>query len=301
MSSRIHILPDTVVNKIAAGEVVERPSSVVKELVENALDAGATSVEIVLISGGRDLIEVTDNGSGMSAEESHLALTRHATSKISALEDLHSLRSFGFRGEALPSIASVSRLTLETNDGSSAEGISMVVEGGEIKRGEPIARRQGTTVRVEHLFANVPARRKFLKAAQTEYRHAVRTIVDAALTSLNVRFRLENDRSESFELKAGQSLQERAEMVLGRKATTGSILMTAEIENLRIHDLRRTLGSWQANTGASLHVIGKSLGHKSLAATQVYARLGIEPVRESVDKATAAMLEAGGISVEGGR
>lgn len=266
MNSRIHILPDTVVNKIAAGEVVERPSSVVKELVENALDAGATSVEIVLISGGRDLIEVTDNGSGMSAEESHLALTRHATSKISALEDLHSLRSFGFRGEALPSIASVSRLTLETNDGSSAEGISIVVQGGEIKREEPIARRQGTTVRVEHLFANVPARRKFLKTAQTEHRHAVRTIVDASLTSLNVRFRLENDRRESFELRAGQSLQERAEMVLGRKATTGSILMTAEIENLRIYGLLGTPSTARKSASAvHFFVNGRPISHRGLS------------------------------------
>ena len=266
VSSRIHILPDTVVNKIAAGEVVERPSSVVKELVENALDAGATSVQIVLRSGGRDLIEVTDNGSGMSAEESRLALTRHATSKISVLEDLHSLYSFGFRGEALPSIASVSRLTIETNDGSSAEGISIVVEGGEVKKEEPTARLQGTTVRVEHLFANVPARRKFLKTAQTEYRHAVRTIVDAALTSLDTKFRLEHDGHESFELGAGQSLRKRAEMLLGRKATTGSILMTAEIENLRIHGLLGTPSTARKSASAvHFFVNGRPISHRGLS------------------------------------
>jgi len=266
MSTRIHILPDTVVNKIAAGEVVERPASVVKELVENALDAGARTVEIILRSGGRDLIEVIDDGCGMSAEEGRLALMRHATSKISALEDLQSLESFGFRGEALPSIAAVSRLTLETVGGSSPDGIRLLVEGGEVKRDEPAARRRGTTVRVEHLFANVPARRKFLRAARTEYRHVLRTVVEAALSRLDAGFRLEHDGRESFRLEPGQQLSERAGILFGRRALEGAVLLVAELEELRIRGLLGAPASARRSSSAvHLFVNSRPISHRGLS------------------------------------
>ena len=150
-AARIHRLSVHLVNKIAAGEVIERPASVVKELVENALDAGARSVDVLVRSGGRDLVEVVDDGSGMSAEDARLSLKRHATSKIERVEDLSLLETFGFRGEALPSIASVSRFTMETSDGSEEGGVRIVLEGGRVIEDQPFARVRGTTIRVEHL------------------------------------------------------------------------------------------------------------------------------------------------------
>jgi len=266
MSTRIHILPDTVVDKIAAGEVVERPASVVKELVENALDAGARSVEIRLRNGGRDLIEVVDDGCGMNARDARLAVKRHATSKISALEDLESLESFGFRGEALPSIAAVSRLTLETSDGSVPEGSRLLVEGGEVKGEEPAARQAGTTVRVEHLFANVPARRKFLKSAQTEYRHVLRTVVEAALSRLDTGFRLEHDGRESLRLGPDKQLRERAEVLFGKKALSGAVLLAAEIEDLHILGLLGAPAAARRSSSAvHLFVNGRPISHRGLS------------------------------------
>ncbi len=266
MSTRIHILPDTVVDKIAAGEVVERPASVVKELVENALDAGARSVEIRLRNGGRDLIEVVDDGCGMNARDARLAVKRHATSKISALEDLESLESFGFRGEALPSIAAVSRLTLETSDGSVPEGSRLLVEGGVVKGEEPAARQAGTTVRVEHLFANVPARRKFLKSAQTEYRHVLRTVVEAALSRLDTGFRLEHDGRESLRLGPDQQLRERAEVLFGKKALSGAVLLAAEVEDLHILGLLGAPAAARRSSSAvHLFVNGRPISHRGLS------------------------------------
>ena len=266
MDDRIQILPDDVVNKIAAGEVVERPSSVVKELLENALDAGATSVEVVLQGGGRDRIEVVDNGGGMSAGEARLALQRHATSKIRAASDLENLRTFGFRGEALPSIAAVSRLTLATSDGSGPGGIQIRLEGGKVREETPVARVRGTTVVVEHLFANVPARRKFLRAPRTEYRHALRAVIEAALSRLDVGFRLLHDGRETFRLAAGQGLRERAVALFGRKMLAGAVSLAAESGELRLTGVlgappaaRRTPG------GVHLFVNGRPIAHRGLS------------------------------------
>ena len=169
MSSKIAVLPSTVADQIAAGEVVERPASVVKELVENALDAGARAVRVDLEDGGKTLIRVSDDGEGMVAEDARLALQRHATSKIRNTADLIGVDTFGFRGEALPAIASVSRLELETSvDGRAATRLHVV--GGKIETGEETARQRGTTIAMRGLFFNTPARRKFLRAAATETR-----------------------------------------------------------------------------------------------------------------------------------
>lgn len=266
MSSSIWILDDSVINKIAAGEVVERPASVVKELVENALDAGARSVNIRVKAGGRDLIEVVDDGRGMSATDARLALKRHATSKIATVEDLQSLSSFGFRGEALPSIAAVSRMILETSDGSDHEGIRLLVEGGEIREERPTGRTRGTTVLVEHLFANLPARRKFLKSAQTEYRHVVRTVIEAALSRLDVGFRFRHDEREVFHLEGEQELRQRAAHIFGSKALAGAVVMAAEIEGLR---LRGILGTPEAarrtSTAVHLFVNGRPITHRGFS------------------------------------
>ncbi|MGD8441694.1 MAG: DNA mismatch repair endonuclease MutL, partial [Holophagae bacterium] len=173
---------------IAAGEVVERPSSVVKELVENSLDAGAARVEVELSNGGRSLVRVSDDGSGMSPDDALVALERHATSKIDSEDDLDHIATLGFRGEALPSIAAVARLELTTSADPEVGGIRITVEGGRVLGTEPAARARGTTVAVRDLFFNVPARRKFLRAPETELRHATDAIWGAALARTDVAF-----------------------------------------------------------------------------------------------------------------
>ncbi len=189
----IRVLPPEVADKIAAGEVVERPASVVKELVENALDAGATQVRVEIREGGLRLIKVTDNGSGIPAAEVPLAVQRHATSKIASAADLAAIRTLGFRGEALAAIASVSRLTLTTRYRDEATGTRLVVEGGRVLHQEPAAHPVGTTVQVEHLFFNTPARRKFLKTPRTEAGHISRMVQRFAFGFPDVRFTLVSD------------------------------------------------------------------------------------------------------------
>ncbi len=184
----IRVLSDSLVNRIAAGEVVERPASVVKELVENSLDAEARRIEVELIAGGRSLIRVTDDGCGMDPDDALLALERHATSKIGTDEDLLHIGTLGFRGEALPSIAAVSRFQILTAEDPAKGGIRVTVEGGRILGAEAAARARGTTVEIRDLFFNVPARRKFLRAPETELRHAQETLWGAALARPDVAF-----------------------------------------------------------------------------------------------------------------
>ncbi len=185
---RIRVLPDDLVNRIAAGEVVERPGSVLKELVENSLDAEAGRIEVELVNGGRSLVRVVDDGSGMSADDALLALERHATSKIGAAADLEHLTTLGFRGEAVPAIAAVSRFVLTTAADPAEGGARVTVEGGRILAVEGVARARGTTVEVADLFFNTPARRKFLRAPETELRHAQETLWGCALARPDVAF-----------------------------------------------------------------------------------------------------------------
>jgi len=262
----IQVLPDTIIDKIAAGEVVERPASVVKELVENSLDAGARSVDVLVMSGGRDLIEVVDDGSGMNADDARLSLKRHATSKIERMEDLSLLETFGFRGEALPSIASVSRFTLETSDGSESGGLRIVVEGGRVIAEEPFTRVRGTTVRVEHLFANVPARRKFLKSVQTEYRHIVKTVNEAALSRLDVSFSLRHDQRHVYKLRGGRELRQRTADLFGSKALSGAVLLAAEVDDMRLRGVLGAPAASRRTSGAvHLFVNGRPIGHRGLS------------------------------------
>ncbi len=190
----IRVLPDDLVNRIAAGEVVERPASVIKELVENSLDAGATRIEVELANGGCGLVRVADDGGGMDPDDALLALERHATSKISKADDLDHIATLGFRGEALPSIAAVSRFTLLTSRDPSLGGVRVVVDGGRILGVDPAARGRGTTVEVRDLFFNVPARRKFLRAPETELRHAQECLWGAALARPDVCFVLRHGK-----------------------------------------------------------------------------------------------------------
>ncbi len=194
--SEIKILPDVLVSKIAAGEVVERPSSVVKELIENSLDAEAEKIKVVIESGGKKLISVTDDGTGMSKDDALMSLERHATSKINCVDDLFSLRTLGFRGEALSSIASVSRFRLLTRYYENDSGVSIFVEGGKIRRVEDSGCPAGTTVEVKNLFFNTPPRLKFLKSNETEFINIVETIQREAIANPDVTFEVyHNDRS----------------------------------------------------------------------------------------------------------
>ena len=214
---RVAILPDAVANQIAAGEVVERPASVVKELVENAIDAGARHVRVELEQGGKTLIAVSDDGSGMNRQDAVLALDRHATSKISAAADLVGVATFGFRGEALPAIASVSRFTLATSDGS--EGTCIVVNGGRLEGVEDAVRQRGTTVTVRGLFFNTPARRKFLRSVSSEARAASEAVSTLALAHPEVGFELVMDETTRMQVPPGQDAAARLAGVWGSNLT----------------------------------------------------------------------------------
>jgi DNA mismatch repair protein MutL len=212
--SRIRRLPDALVNKIAAGEVVERPASAVKELVENALDAGARHVRIELEHGGKTLIQVSDDGSGMGREDAVLSLDRHATSKVRTLADLVGVATFGFRGEALPAIASVSRFTLATSEGAGA-GTELSVNGGRLDRVGDAVRQRGTTVTVRTLFFNTPARRKFLRSVASETRAAHDAVATLALAHPEAGFELQVDGTCRLAVPANQQPDERLASVWG--------------------------------------------------------------------------------------
>jgi DNA mismatch repair protein MutL len=232
---RIHLLPSDLVNQIAAGEVVERPASAVKELVENAIDAGATTIDVLLEAGGKKRIEVRDNGSGMSEDDALLAIERHATSKIASFDDLTRVRTLGFRGEALPSIASVSRFTLLTSD--SEDGAAIELECDPLtgqRTARPAARDRGTTIIVRELFENVPARRKFLRSPDAEFRSIVTVVASYALPLPSRAFRLEHNGRVVLDLPPAATPRERTLQILGSDAA----------ENLVHFDT--TLGSTRA-------------------------------------------------------
>lgn len=214
--ARISVLPDVLVDQIAAGEVVERPASVVKELVENSLDAGSTRVEVEIEGGGIARLSVSDDGCGMDPDDARLALERHATSKVRTAEDLGRIGSLGFRGEALPSIASVSRLVLTTSPDGSGLGTEVVADRGEAPVAKPVRQTKGTRVVVEDLFGNVPARRKYLKSADAEQRAVVKALTSLALSRPDVAFTLRSGERELLSLPAAPSILDRFGEVMGR-------------------------------------------------------------------------------------
>src|SRR3954463_8286334 len=202
--NRIRLLPEQVANQIAAGEVVERPASVVKELVENSLDAQATRITVEIQAGGRSLIRITDDGTGMSRDDALLSLERHATSKIQRAEDLAAIATMGFRGEALPSIASVSRFTLTTRerDGGTPEATQIVIHGGKILEVKAAGSAPGTTIEVRQIFFNLPARRKFLRSEETESAHVQHYLTLAALAYPAIAFEFIKDGRMIWQLPA---------------------------------------------------------------------------------------------------
>jgi DNA mismatch repair protein MutL len=205
---KVKVLDAHLVNKIAAGEVIERPASVAKELIENALDAGATTIEIAVEGGGERRLCVADDGEGMTQEDLLLAIQRHTTSKVSSEEDLFQIRTLGFRGEALASIVEVSKTVITSKSDASAEGVQVEIEGGRVLTVKAAGRARGTTVDVRELFFNVPARRKFLKSAKTEFFHIVRAVKRFALAYPNVHFRLEHDGKLVLDLPPSSDLRQ---------------------------------------------------------------------------------------------
>ncbi|BDI28164.1 DNA mismatch repair protein MutL [Capsulimonas corticalis] len=235
---KIQILDDTTANQIAAGEVVERPAAAVKELVENALDAGAKRVLVELEEGGKYLIRVTDDGSGMSQEDAVLSLQRHATSKIRLADDLFKITTMGFRGEALPSIASVSQMTIVTRlddpEEPDAPGIELRCNGGTFEGVTEVGARTGTSITVENLFYNVPARLKFLKTSQTETNHIVELMQRFALAYPHVAFRLQQNNQELFSSGGSGSMMDACVQVFGRDTARHLVPMDYEAGGLRV-------------------------------------------------------------------
>lgn len=207
--TRIHVLGDHVINKIAAGEVVDRPASVVKELMENSLDAGATRLEVEVVAGGRNLIAVSDNGRGMSRDDALLSIERHATSKIRDVDDIERIETLGFRGEALAAIASVSRFTLQTAEAGATEGAEVHVQGGRIADVKPAGVPVGTRITVRNLFFNVPARRRFLRSDATELSHIRQVVMLYALSHPEAGLRFVVDGREMLNLASGGTPRER--------------------------------------------------------------------------------------------
>ena len=235
--SVIRILTDRVANQIAAGEVIERPAAVVKELVENSLDAGATRVEVEFRAGGRALIRVTDNGCGMTQEDALLSLERHATSKLVETADLDRLGTFGFRGEAVPSIASVSHFELQTRVGSAAAGTEIVINGGKFVHVRECGLAPGTRITVSHLFNSVPARRKFLKTDATESAHIIQTVRLYALACPATAFVLIEDGRVLFQSPVCTTLAERVGEIFGRQLVTDLLPVAMAETGLKLSGL----------------------------------------------------------------
>ncbi|MGA2384675.1 MAG: DNA mismatch repair endonuclease MutL [Gemmatimonadales bacterium] len=258
MARRIALLSDVVANRIAAGEVVERPASVVKELLENALDAGAHAVAVAIESGGKTLVRVADDGEGMGREDALLALDRHATSKIRSADDLVGIATFGFRGEALPSIAAVSRFELETADASGAVGTRLVATGGLVSTIEDAVRQPGTTVVVRSLFFNTPARRKFLRSARSEARAAAEAVTALALALPQLGVSMLADGKQVIEALPAPSLAERVAQLLGRRFAATLLPVAHEAGGVRITGLvQRPAEATPTGRAAYLFVNGR--------------------------------------------
>ncbi len=215
MPDIIQLLPDSIANQIAAGEVVQRPASAVKELMENAIDAGATHIKLILKEAGKTLIQVIDNGKGMSETDARMSLERHATSKIRKAEDLFSLRTMGFRGEALASLAAVSQLEMKTRLADQELGTLLVVEASEVKRQEPVASEKGTSISIKNLFYNIPARRNFLKSNASEYQHIIDEFQRLALSHPEISFQLIETDELEYDLVPGK-LSQRIVNIFGK-------------------------------------------------------------------------------------
>lgn len=268
----IHVLPPEVASQIAAGEVVERPASVVKELLENAIDAGASHVAIMVESAGKSLVEVADDGCGIPADELPIAIARHATSKIIKADDLFSINTLGFRGEALTSIGSVSRLTITSRTHDAEVGARLVVEGGQAEVPQPIGAPTGTAVRVEDLFFNVPARLRFLKSDVTERRHIDTLVTRYALAYPQVRMHLQQDRRSVLHTSGNGDRREILAALHGSDIARQMLKVLAEEENQRITGFVSPTFLTRSNRrGISMFVNGRPIQDIALTTAVVQA------------------------------
>jgi DNA mismatch repair protein MutL len=232
--NRIHLLPEHVANQIAAGEVIERPASVLKELLENSLDAGATQVDVQIGAGGRSLVAVTDNGCGMSKDDALLCLERHATSKLRDSDDLDRIASYGFRGEAIPSIASVSKFRLRTREPDALAGTEIIIDGGKLRDVHEVGLAPGTQIEVRSLFYNLPARRKFLRTEATESAHIRHTLLLAGLARPEVGFTLTMDEQPAQRWMPGENLRQRLVSIFGAEWVELTVPIEASTGELRL-------------------------------------------------------------------
>ncbi|HXV28522.1 MAG TPA: DNA mismatch repair endonuclease MutL, partial [bacterium] len=253
----IRVLPEQIANKIAAGEVIERPASIIKELVENSLDAEAASVEIFIQHGGKSLIRVADDGCGMSREDAELALQRHATSKITSAEDLDHIQSFGFRGEALPSIAAVSRMKLITRPKGAVSGTEIIFEGGRKVSCQPTACREGTVIEVRDLFFNTPARRKFVRTDATEMGHVMDTVLRFGLALPHLAFSLKSSDKTLLDLMAGENLITRAGAFFGNEVSSHLLEIEGQGAGIRITGLIGKPSAARANRNGQVFFINR--------------------------------------------
>lgn len=274
--SQIHILPDYVANRIAAGEVVVRPSAVVKELVENALDAGASKIVIEIKKAGRELIRIIDNGCGMDDADALMAFKRHATSKITSDKDLLQLKTYGFRGEALPSIASVAMVQLTTCQAGSDQGVMISTEGGETFASKPAPPVVGTQIDVANLFFNTPARRKFLKNDTTEFSHIMDAVINQSLTALAVQFELWHDGKVILSLPPSVSMPDRLGDIYGRSLKEALFPIAFETPLLKLSGLISRPHFTRSNRSLQrLFVNGRAVKDKavSFAVHSAYANV----------------------------
>ena len=232
--SKIRVLDSSTINKIAAGEVVERPASCVKELVENSIDAGAAHVEVEITSGGKSLIRVTDDGCGMSHEDANLALRRHATSKLSNVRDLLSISTLGFRGEAVPTIASVSKFTLQTRRAEDEVGVQIKIDGGKITDTHETGCQIGTTILVEDLFFNTPARLKFLKTNSTEANKIHEYIFKLALSRPEIAFKFVRDNKTALNTPGSGNVVDAISSIYGTELSNALVDVKLELEDFQL-------------------------------------------------------------------
>jgi len=234
LSDIIHLLPDNIANQIAAGEVIQRPASAVKELMENAIDANATEIKLIVSDAGKGLIQVIDNGKGMSETDARMAFERHATSKIKQIEDLFKIKTMGFRGEALASIAAVAQVELKTKRAEEKIGSYIEIENSEVLKQEPCAFTNGTSISMKNLFFNVPARRNFLKSNSVEMRHIVDEFIRVAMAFPNIFFSLTSNGQEVFHLEAG-NLKQRIVQILGNNYNAKLVPVREHTDYLNVY------------------------------------------------------------------
>jgi DNA mismatch repair protein MutL len=258
-------MPPELSNKIAAGEVIQRPASVAKELLDNAVDAGADRIKLIVQQAGRTLIQVVDNGCGMSEEDARLCFERHATSKIQSIEDLFRIRTMGFRGEAMASIASISQVEMKTKRVEDDAGTLLEIWGGEEKRFEPVATDDGTSIAVRNLFYNVPARRQFLKTDATELKHIIRVFQNTALANTAIEFEMHADGDKIYHLPV-QSLNQRVTDLFGKQYKASLIPFEEETSYVKIHGLLADPKLAKKSRGEQfLFVNGRPFQHRYLS------------------------------------